>query len=289
MSFLIITGMSGSGKSQVVDALEDIGYYCVDNVPPLMLSSFAELTLANGGPIENLALVVDARGQSMFATFAEELEALRSRDIDFRLIFLNANDDVLLKRYKEGRRRHPLSEYDGGSIESAIRRERGLLESALRQADLVIDSSLTTIGQLKSQITEIFSADTGGGMLVRILSFGYKYGLPSEADLVFDLRCLPNPFYVDALREHTGLDQQVKDYVMQWPQSRELLARLFDMLDFLLPLYTEEGKSQLVVAIGCTGGKHRSVTFAEAIGAHLQERFATVIQHRDVQKSAIHH
>lgn len=285
MSFLIITGMSGSGKSQVVDTLEDIGYFCVDNVPPVMLGKFAEMTTASGGPMDNLALVIDARGRRLFETFIEELNDLHRRDIGFRLIFLNANDDVLLNRYKEGRRRHPLSVISGGSLEEAIRLEREMLTEAYHSADVIIDTSLTTISQLKAQIAASFSEDTGAGMLVRVLSFGFKHGIPVEADLVFDLRCLPNPFYVDELKEKTGLDQPVADYVMQWPQSLQLLDKLLELIDFLIPLYQEEGKSQLVIALGCTGGHHRSVAFAEAIGAHILERHQhTMTWHRDIAK-----
>ncbi|MDI9498889.1 MAG: RNase adapter RapZ [Bacillota bacterium] len=285
MSFLIITGMSGSGKSQVVHTLEDIGYFCVDNVPPAMLGKFAEMTTASGGPMDNLALVIDARGRRLFETFIEELNDLHQRGITFRLVFLNANDDVLLNRYKEGRRRHPLSEISGGSLKEAIRLEREMLTEAYHSADVVIDTSLTTIAQLKAQIAASFSEDTGAGMLVRVLSFGFKHGIPVEADLVFDLRCLPNPFYVDDLKEKTGLDQPVVDYVMQWPESRQLLEKLLDLIDFLIPLYQEEGKSQLVIGLGCTGGRHRSVAFAEAIGKHILERHQhTMTWHRDIAK-----
>ncbi|MDI9468641.1 MAG: RNase adapter RapZ [Bacillota bacterium] len=283
MSFLIITGMSGAGKSQVVDTLEDIGYFCVDNVPPVMLGKFAEMTTASGGPMDNLALVIDARGRRLFETFVEELNNLRQRGISFRLVFLSASDDVLLNRYKEGRRRHPLSVISGGSLKEAIRLEREMLKEAYQDADVIIDTSLTSIAQLKAQISASFGEDTGAGMLVRVLSFGFKYGVPVEADLVFDLRCLPNPFYVDELKAQTGLDKPVVDYVMQWPQAQQLLDKIIDLIDFLLPLYQEEGKSQLVIGLGCTGGRHRSVTFAEAIGAHILDRHQhTMTWHRDI-------
>lgn len=283
MSFLIITGMSGAGKSQVVDTLEDIGYFCVDNVPPVMLGKFAEMTTASGGPMDNLALVIDARGRRLFETFVEELNNLRQRGISFRLVFLSASDDVLLNRYKESRRRHPLSVISGGSLKEAIRLEREMLKEAYQDADVIIDTSLTSIAQLKAQISASFGEDTGAGMLVRVLSFGFKYGVPVEADLVFDLRCLPNPFYVDELKAQTGLDKPVVDYVMQWPQAQQLLDKIIDLIDFLLPLYQEEGKSQLVIGLGCTGGRHRSVTFAEAIGAHILDRHQhTMTWHRDI-------
>lgn len=286
MEFIIVTGMSGAGKSKVIDALEDIGYFCVDNIPPHLLCKFADLHKISGGSIDKIAVVVDSRGRDMFRNFLSSLDELRKQDIRFRLLFLDADDTILLKRYKEGRRKHPLLDGSGIiTIEEAIRLERTLLASARQRADYVIDTSQMAVSQLKERTVNIFMEDASRAMLVHCMSFGFKNGLPSEADLVFDVRCLPNPFYVPELKEHTGLEKSVHDYVMQFAQSRQLLEKLMDLLDFLLPLYMEEGKSQLVVAIGCTGGKHRSVVFAQELSRHIsQKNVHVIVNHRDKDK-----
>lgn len=282
MEFIIVTGMSGAGKSKVIDALEDIGFFCVDNVPPMILPKFAELHTLSGGTIPRIAVVVDARGRAMFRDFLAALDAL---PIGYRLLFLDAADDVLLHRFKEGRRRHPLLGEDAASINEAIAQERMLLESAKARAHYVLDTSCTAASQLKERIVSMFMVDDREAMPIHCLSFGFKNGLPGEADLVFDVRCLPNPFYEEALREHTGLEAPVRDFVMNCPQSKELLKKLLELVDFLVPLYLQEGKSQLVIAVGCTGGKHRSVAFAQAIGEHLLEQnIHTIITHRDMKK-----
>lgn len=282
MELIIVTGLSGAGKSKVVNTLEDLGYFCVDNVPPQMLEKFAQLGRTSQGNAQRMAMVVDSRGGEMFADFTGALRRLREEGYPFRLLFLDADDETLLRRYKEGRRRHPLLERSALTIEDAIRQERDLLAQARQEADFVFDTSLTTPAQLRERVVETFLSTPAQGMTVQCISFGFKNGLPMEADLVFDVRCLPNPFYVPELKEHTGLEAPVRDYVMAAPQSRELLQRLFDLVDFLLPLYLQEGKSRLTIAVGCTGGRHRSVAFAQAIGEHLREGGApVVITHRD--------
>ena len=210
---------------------------------------------------------------------------MKSKNVEYKILFLDASDSVLITRYKETRRRHPLTDMFNGSMEEAIKAERRLLMPARERADYVIDTSLLTAQQLKQKIMGIFSKDSSEGMLVDCTSFGFKYGIPAEADLVFDVRCLPNPFYLENLKYKTGLDQEVQDYVMQFGQSVKLLEKLSDLIDFLLPLYQEEGKSHLVIAVGCTGGKHRSVTFAERIYKHLSDKgLRTTVNHRDIMK-----
>lgn len=286
MEFVVVTGMSGAGKSKVIDALEDIGFFCVDNVPPFMLSKFSDMQKKSGGTIERIAVVVDARGRQLFCDFLAGLDELHQRGDRFRLLFLDAEDGVLLKRFKEGRRKHPLLDGEKNeTIGAAIVAERAMLRGAKARADYVIDTSLTTSGQLKERVVKIFIENSAETMPVHCLSFGFKNGLPGDADLVFDVRCLPNPFYQPDLREKTGLEAPVCDYVMRVPQSGELLQRLIGLIDFLLPLYLAEGKSQLVIAIGCTGGKHRSVVFAQKIGEHLANLGVhAIISHRDKDK-----
>lgn len=285
MELIIVTGMSGAGKSKAVNALEDMGYFCVDNVPPQMLEKFAQLGQSSHGDAQRMAVVVDARGGDLFSDFAGALEQLRRGGYPFRLLFLDADDGVLLQRYKEGRRRHPLLERSALTIEDAIRQERELLAEARRQADFVIDTTFLSPAQLKERVAQTFLTAPAQGMMTQCISFGFKNGLPKEADLVFDVRCLPNPFYIPELREHTGLEAPVRDYVMKWPQSQELLRRLCGLLDFLMPLYIREGKSQLAIAVGCTGGRHRSVAFAQALGEHLSAQgLPVVVTHRDKDK-----
>ncbi|MCI8623660.1 MAG: RNase adapter RapZ [Provencibacterium sp.] len=286
MELVMVTGMSGAGKSQAIHLLEDIGFYCVDNLPPQMIGKFIELCETPGEELNRVAIVVDVRGRGMFLDFIASLHEPGGCPRKYKLLFLDAEDSVLLKRYKEGRRRHPLLEA-GGSLQEAIAAERQLLSPVRRRADYIVDTSQTAVSQLREQLVQIFTGGNEQAMLVQCMSFGFKHGLPSEADLVFDVRCLPNPFYVPELREHTGLEEPVRRYVMQFPQSRELLERLEALIDFLLPLYVQEGKSQLVIAVGCTGGKHRSVAFAQAIGSRLLEQgVRAVICHRDKDKPA---
>lgn len=285
MDFVIITGLSGAGKSRAIDALEDIGFYCVDNMPPSLIPKFADLCYQSGGKVNRVAIVTDIRGGDFFEDFFQELDYMKSKEVKYKILFLDASDTVLINRYKETRRRHPLTDMFNGSVELAIKAERKILMPARERADYVVDTLLLTAQQLKQKIMGIFSTSNTEGMLIDCMSFGFKYGIPAEADLVFDVRCLPNPFYIDELKLKTGLNKEVRDYVMQSEKSVELLARLTDLVDFLLPMYRDEGKSHLVIAVGCTGGKHRSVTFAENIYKHLSSMgLRTTVNHRDITK-----
>ena len=285
MDFLIVTGLSGAGKSRAVDALEDIGFYCVDNVPPQLISKVAEICLAGNSKIRRVAVVTDLRGGDMFYGLFEELDQMRDKGLTYKLLFLDASDAELIRRYKETRRRHPLAEVVSGGIAEAIRSERVLLRPARERADYVIDTTHLSANELKQRMNNIFLDSIQNSMLINVMSFGFKYGSPSEADLVFDVRCLPNPFYVDELKNKTGLDAEVREYVMDSDNSRELLEKLRDLVGFLVPLYQKEGKSQLIIGVGCTGGKHRSVTFAEALYQFLAEQGYNVrVVHRDISK-----
>lgn len=284
MKFLIVTGMSGSGKSGAVNILEDIGYYCIDNIPPQLIPKFAEICV-NNGQMKKVAIVTDIRGGELFLELDEGLNYLKNNNMDTSILFLDSSDDVLIKRYKETRRKHPLDEQSHGSLQDAIDAERKILASVREHADYYIDTSELSMGQLKETVYSLFLDNPNESMVVKVMSFGYKYGVSREADLVFDVRCLPNPFYIPELKHHTGMESCVSDFVMKYEQSRTLLSKLEDMLDFLIPLYIHEGKSQLVIAFGCTGGKHRSVTFAEAIYKYFSDKkMKCRISHRDINK-----
>lgn len=284
MKFLIVTGLSGSGKSGAVNALEDIGYYCIDNIPPQLIPKFADICLQSNGQMEKVAIVTDIRGGDMFYQLDGGLEYLRHSGPDVKILFLDASDDVLLKRYKETRRRHPLDEQCHGSLLSAITKERTVLSGIREAADYYIDTSDMSMAQLRDTVTDLFMDNPDDRMAVKVMSFGFKYGMCREADLVLDVRCLPNPYYIPELKKHTGLESCVRDYVMSFEQSRELEKKLRDLVDFLLPLYRQEGKTSLVIAFGCTGGKHRSVTFAENMHTYLEENgVRTRVMHRDIE------
>ncbi len=284
MKFLIVTGMSGSGKSGAVNVLEDIGYYCIDNIPPQLIPKFAEICI-NNGQMQKVAIVTDIRGGELFFELDEGLNYLKSNSLDTSILFLDSSDEVLIKRYKETRRRHPLDEQSHGSLQRAINTEREVLASVREHADYYIDTTDLSMAQLKETVYSLFLDNPNESMVVKVMSFGFKYGISREADLVFDVRCLPNPFYIPELKHHTGLESCVRDYVLSFEQSQELEKKLKDMLDFLIPLYIHEGKSQLVIAFGCTGGKHRSVTFAETIYKHLVDKnMRCRISHRDINK-----
>ncbi len=285
MDFLIVTGLSGAGKSRAIDALEDIGFYCVDNMPPKLISKIAEIALAADSKIKRIAIVTDMRGGDMFYGLFEELDELFEIGFKYKLLFLDATDEELVRRYKETRRRHPLLDVSDGELSKAIKSERVLLRPARERADYVIDTTFLSANELKQRMNNIFLEKIQNSMLINIMSFGFKYGVPAEADLVFDVRCLPNPFYIDELKNKTGLEKEVSDYVMNSDNSIKLLDKLRDLLYFLVPLYLKEGKSQLVISVGCTGGKHRSVTFAEEIYKFLSSQGGNIkVTHRDIGK-----
>lgn len=284
MKFLIVTGLSGSGKSGAVNALEDIGYYCIDNIPPQLIPKFADICMQSNGQMDKVAIVTDIRGGDMFYQLDGGLEYLRHSGPDVKILFLDASDDVLIKRYKETRRRHPLDEQCHGSLLSAITKERSVLSGIREAADYYIDTSDMTMAQLRDTVTDLFMDNPDDRMAVKVMSFGFKYGMCREADIVLDVRCLPNPYYIPELKKHTGLESCVRDYVMSFEQSKELEKKLRDLIDFLLPFYRHEGKTSLVIAFGCTGGKHRSVTFAENMHTYLEEKgVRTRVTHRDIE------
>ena len=285
MDFVIVVGLSGAGKSSALHTLEDINYYCVDNIPPMLVSIFYELCeKSNDQHMKKIAVVTDVRAGGAFDDLFASLDKLKAAQKKYKILFLDARDDVLLRRFKETRRKHPLSD-NAASTEAAVMLERELLMPVKSRADYVIDSSLLSPTQLKERITSLFLGNIALGLTVTCMSFGFKYGLPAESDLVFDVRCLPNPFYIAELKPHTGLDSCVFDYVMQFEQSKGLAERMLSMVDYCLPLYQKEGKSQLVIAIGCTGGKHRSVTLTRVLYNHLLESGQrTIVHHRDINK-----
>ncbi len=286
MELLIVTGMSGAGKSQAANALEDMGYYCVDNIPPAIIPSFVELSARSGDLLNKMAIVTDIRGGVLFSEIEQVLNNLKNNSVAYKILFLDAADDVLIRRYKENRRRHPMSDAENMSLSAAVKKEREMLKKIRFMSDYIIDTSHISIAQLKVQLSNVFCGSVSNVLKIQCKSFGFKYGADTEADLVIDVRCLPNPFYVEDLKHKTGLDKEVRDYVMSSDDSKEFLARLLSFIDCAVPLYAKEGKSQLIISIGCTGGKHRSVTFAQLIGEHLQnENFNCSITHRDIYKS----
>lgn len=281
MKILIITGLSGAGKSQAVHSLEDIGYYCIDNMPPTLIPKFAQLCYASAGKMDKAAIVCDIRGGDMFGELAAALDELADSGYDYEILFLEADNSALVKRYKESRRKHPLNQ--DNRLVDAIAKEREILSDIRTRARYIIDTTNKSQAMLKAEVAGLFSeAAPDRSMVINVLSFGFKNGIPLDADLVFDVRFLPNPYYIDTLREQTGMDKPVSDYVMQFEQSRAFLQKLCDMMAFLVPYYIEEGKSQLVVAIGCTGGHHRSVTIANALTSFLKEsNYRAFVTHRD--------
>ncbi len=285
MQLIIITGMSGSGKSTAMKVLEDIGFYCIDNLPPQFIPNFADVCARTGGSLNKVAIAVDIRTGDMFSEIHEIIHKLKEgMPGEVKIIFMESSDDILIQRYKETRRRHPLAEKYSSLLE-ALEAEREALLPLRSQADYYIETSRLSTSQLGEEIRDIFLENHLDSIVVKVMSFGYKYGISAEADLVFDVRCLPNPFYVPELKTHTGQEACVRDYVMQFPQSQTLLNKINDLLEFLLPLYISEGKSQLVIAFGCTGGKHRSVTFAELTADSLKEKGYRVHKmHRDIKK-----
>lgn len=285
MEFVIVTGLSGAGKTRAMHAMEDIGFYCVDNLPPAMIPVFYDLCEKSEG-LGRAAVVTDTRGGEMFMSFFTATEALKRDKKPFKILFLDSSDQVLVHRFKETRRKHPLSDDLNGSLEQAVKLERDMLKLAKENADFVMDTSGFSPAQLKNRIAELFLNSAGDSLSVLCISFGFKFGIPMEADLVFDVRCLPNPFYDENLRPKTGLDPEVRDYVMDKEETQGFAARFTDMIDYLLPLYAREGKSQLVIAVGCTGGHHRSVAIAHALGEKIRAQGWPVAEsHRDLGRN----
>lgn len=284
MKLVIVTGMSGAGKTIALKMLEDIGFYCVDNLPISLVDKFVQL-VSEGTSIEKAALGLDIRSGEELGNLDEILENWRRSNVDVQVLFLDANDAVLIKRYKETRSTHPLA--GAGRLENGIEKEREKLAFLKREADYIIDTSMLLTRELRKELEKIFLQDARyKNMYVTVLSFGFKYGIPEDADLVFDVRFLPNPYYDEHLRPLTGQVQAVRDYVMQGGTADAFLKKLYDMIDFLLPNYINEGKNQLVIAVGCTGGKHRSVTIARALYEHLEAagEYGIRIDHRDIDK-----
>ena len=284
MEFVIITGQSGSGKSQTVNVLEDAGFFCIDNMPPQLIPKFAEMCRENGS-IDKVAIVTDIRGGSMFLDLQDNIRHLKEDGIEAKILFVSAEHDEIKRRYKETRRKHPLLDVAEGDIDKAIDAEYDILTPIRLAADYFIDTTHMTTNNLREAVRNLFVENVTDTILISCVSFGFMHGIPAEADLVFDVRCMPNPYHVPELRDFTGLDQCVQDFVMSFEVSRELRTKMFDMIDFLLPQYIAEGKSQLIIAIGCTGGRHRSVTYTEQLYAHLKEKdYKVRILHRDVSK-----
>lgn len=284
MEFVIVTGVSGSGKSCVAKALEDIGFFCIDNMPPQLIPEFADIC-RNKVLIEKVAIVTDIRGGELFLKLWDNIGKMRELGINVKVLFLYSDEAIIKRRYKETRRKHPLYDIANGDIDRAISAEFEIMLPIREHCDYTIDTSLMSTAKLKESVLNIFLEDISDSMMISCVSFGFKYGVPDEADLVFDVRCLPNPFYVPELKEKTGADKEVQDFVMKHETARLLSAKLYDLIDFLIPQYIAEGKSQLVIAFGCTGGKHRSVTFAEKMYEHLNERnYKARLFHRDSGK-----
>ncbi len=282
MRFVIVTGMSGAGRTQASHCMEDMGYYCIDNLPPVLIDKFADICQHSQGKLEKVALVMDLRGGYLFEQLTDELENLKKSGYEYEILFLDSSEDTLIKRYKETRRKHPLA--SEGSIVEGIRREREILSPIRAVSDYIIDTTNMTLGNLKKKMEELFSyGDERSNFHVELESFGFKFGMALDADLVFDVRFLVNPYYVESLKKKTGLDKEVYDYVFSDNVTLEFTNKLTDMLDFLIPKYIEEGKNNLVVAIGCTGGKHRSVAVAEFLATYLGGKgIKSVTTHRDI-------
>ncbi len=288
MKFVIVTGMSGGGKSTAIHMLEDAGFYCVDNLPVSLIEKFAEMMIAPDNDIDKVVLGIDARAGQSLEEVAGMIDSFKARGIPVEVLYMEASDQVLIKRYKETRRVHPMNVNDvGARIEDGIAKERAVLAEIKKRADYVIDSSQLLTRELKEEIDRIFVMNQAyNSLMVTILSFGFKYGIPTDADLVFDVRFLPNPFYIDELKHQTGNDKGVQDYVKSFPECGQFLDKLEDMLEFLIPGYVQEGKYQLVVGIGCTGGQHRSVTIANELYERLSKaggNFGLKLAHRDIK------
>ncbi|EEO2744058.1 RNase adapter RapZ [Listeria monocytogenes] len=282
LKLVIITGMSGAGKTVAMQSLEDLGYFCVDNLPPSLLPKFWEL-MKESDKMDKIALVMDLRGREFFDSIEPALDELDNTNfITTKILFLEADDKVLVSRYKETRRHHPLE--PNGSVLDGINAERELLSDLKGRSQLVINTSNMAPRELRERINNEFQTEDKDIFNVQLMSFGFKYGIPIDADLVFDVRFLPNPHYIDKMRPLTGLDEDVYEYVMKWPETQPFLDKLVDLLMFTLPFYKREGKTQLVIAIGCTGGQHRSVALTEFVGKAIQQKYETTISHRDMKR-----
>ena len=285
MRLVIVTGMSGAGKTTALKSLEDLGFYCVDNLPVLLIEKFAELTLSGQTKTEDIALGIDVRSGGDLPLLKNIIRKWRENSYPFSILFLESSDEVLIKRYKETRRSHPLSRT--GRVERGIAMEREQLSFLKEEADQVLDTGRLLTKELRQELEALYCGDRKqSSLFMTVLSFGFKYGIPVDADLVFDVRFLPNPYYIEELRFHTGSEKAVQDYVMQGGTGEEFLKKLMDLLDFLIPRYEQEGKNQLVIAVGCTGGRHRSVTIAGEVFKRLTEsgRYEVRLEHRDAGK-----
>lgn len=288
MKFVILTGMSGAGKSTAIKMMEDMGFYCVDNIPIALLEKFVELTDLQSNELQKVAVGIDIRSGQALGELRDVLDRIQRRGVSYQILFLDAEDSVLVKRYKETRRNHPLS--GGERVDKGIEEERKRLAFLKERADYIIDTSQLLTRELKAEMEKIFMQNQDyKNLFITILSFGFKYGIPTDSDLVFDVRFLPNPYYVEGLRAKTGNDKEIQDYVLQFEEAHVFLNKLEDMLSFLIPNYIAEGKNQLVISIGCTGGKHRSVTLANELYKCLSKRteYGIKIEHRDIGKDAL--
>lgn len=287
MEFVIISGMSGAGKTSALHIMEDIGYYCVDNIPTSLLQTLYKLCKdSSDKAMKRVAVVVDVRGNGDYEVMYDDLENFKKNNEGVSILYIDAKVDSLIVRYKETRRRHPLTErLKDGSVAAAVKEEQRLLVPVKTLADYSIDTTFMSIKHLRERIISMFLENSSNSIMITFMSFGFKYGIPLESDLIIDVRCLPNPFYIAELKEHTGLEKCIQDYVLDSEETQEFVKRLIDWLDYSLPLYLKEGKSELVVGIGCTGGKHRSVTIAELLDNYFMEKgYKCIVQHRDVKK-----
>ena len=284
MRFLIVTGQSGAGKSRTASTLEDLGYYCVDNLPPELITQFAEVCLATTGRYERVALVSDVRAGQNFDGLLTSLDALDAMGCKYSIVYVEAETEEIIKRYKETRRSHPLSK-DGTPLAAAVVKEKQLLSRVRARANFIIDTTSLSTARLRSELIRLFEDQPERAMVVNVLSFGFKYGIPLDADLVLDVRFLPNPYYIAELKPKSGLTPEVRDFIFAYQQTQDYLQKLEDLLAYTLPLYFEEGKTGLVIAVGCTGGRHRSVAVAKEIGDFVMKRgYPTVVNHRDIAR-----
>ncbi|MBR5191219.1 MAG: RNase adapter RapZ [Clostridia bacterium] len=286
MQLVIVTGMSGAGKSRVIDTLEDIGFFCVDNMTPKLIPTFVQLLEDSAEVREKVAIVADIRLGDSFSHLFNAIEELKTMSCEYKILFIDADNDVILRRYQETRRKHPLLKFnESQNLQDIIVKEREMLTKARNLEDYISDTSLISPAQLRERVSKLFLEDVSSTIKVNVLSFGFKYGAPKDSDLVFDVRCLPNPFYVPELKHQTGLDAPVRDYVMSFKEAQDLEPKLLDLINYLVPLYRTEGKSQLTISIGCTGGKHRSVVFAEIVYNSIKDKgFNVSVLHRDMNR-----